>query len=153
MSVSVCLKISLNTAKPGLSLSHYLFRFPPPKAWQLVALESLVGFDATDVLGLGGTFTDESNDDDDDDEDEEATDSDATPNGSPRRITRRNGVKTREQVAAREKEKAKRKTEGVSEPAPPKNRQLCLETMKTVVKNVVVKTFRFPTSSGESWTR
>ena len=114
-----------------------------------------MGFDATDVVGLGGTFTDDSNEDDDDEE--EPTDSDATPNGSERggtrRIERRNGVKTKEESASRRKEKSKRKTEGVQEPAPPKNRQLCLETMKTVVKNVVVKTFRFPTSSGEGGTK
>ena len=102
-----------------------------------MALESLVGFDATDLYGLGGTFTDESNDD----EDGEDSDSDATPNGSERGGRRRSGTYDGKAKA--------NKTDPSVVPSPPKNRQLCLETMKSVVKNIVVKTFRFPTTSGE----
>ena len=54
----------------------------PTQAWQLPALESLVGFDATDILGLGSALTDESSEDDNDNDDDDDTDSDITPNGS-----------------------------------------------------------------------
>ena len=57
------------------------------QAWQLVALESLVGLDAIDVVGLGNSFTDDSNDDEDEDDDD--PDSDVTPNGSESGARRR----------------------------------------------------------------